>query len=340
MVIYADVLVCINLFVNFFLLRVTGLCLRMQVQYKRLLVGALIGGLYALVLLVPSLSLWIQLPMHIGCLCIIVAVSFSLHSVRGFLKICFTFFGVNFAFGGAMLAIWLLFQPKGMLYQNGTVYFDISISVLIITTLACYIFFSVLFWITKRRVPDQHIYTAALTYQDKTVYVRALLDTGNSLSDGFSNAPVCIGDAAVLRKLAPEPILAFLEQKDLNLSPKQGIRVIPYRSVDGSGVLRGFVLDSIYLPSEHLLVRKPVLVQSRTPFDRDDYTVILSQQFFERGEKHYVTEAEAPVDENQTPVVPRKSVLHKRGAYLTGAAVKGSRNTSAAKTFGRRRGSS
>lgn len=284
LVIYADILIVINLFVNYFLLLITKLLLRASVRRIRLLCGALLGGLYSLILFAPEMPFALMLVLHLTAVGIIVAVSFPIHTVKAFFKAYAAFLAVNFGFGGAMLAVWLLFRPSGMVYQNGAVYFDISIQVLLCSTVLCYLLLSLLFYLLKRKAPDNRLYTAVLQNGDKSVQVTALLDTGNTLSDGFSDTPVLVASERVMQKLASADAQDFL-RGDM---PKQdtALRLIPYTTVQGGGVLRGIVIDRVLLPKERISVEKAVLVQSAAGFDTGEYEVLLGNNFFERGEKH------------------------------------------------------
>ena len=46
---------------------------------------------------------------------------------------------MNFIFAGLMLAVWLVFKPSGMVYNNAAVYFDIDVKLLVLSTVVCYV---------------------------------------------------------------------------------------------------------------------------------------------------------------------------------------------------------
>lgn len=284
MVIYADILLVLNLFVNYFLLLITRRLLRVAVRRRRILCGAFLGSLYSLVIFIPQMPVWCNVLCNIAAVSAIVAVSFPIHSVKAFFKAFSAFFVVNFAFGGAMLAIWLVFRPNGMVYQNGTVYFNVRIEILLCSTVCCYAVFSLLFYIVKRKAPDNRLYTVVLEYQNKSVQTKALFDTGNSLTDGFSNTPVLVTTDRVMRKLVTDEIFAFLNG-EIPAKQNVSLRVIPYTTVNGSGMLRGLIIDRAYLPKEGIFVKNPILAESTGQFDTTEYEVILSNYFFERGVK-------------------------------------------------------
>ena len=287
LVIYADVLVVINLFVNYFLLLITKRLLRVSVRRVRILCGAILGGLYSLILFAPKMPIALTLLLHTAAVGMIVAVSIPVHTLKAYLKAYAAFFAVNFGFGGAMLAVWLVFRPNGMVYQNGAVYFNISIQVLLLSTVLCYILFSVIFFLLKRKAPDNKLYSVILQNGDKSVHTNALFDTGNTLTDGFSDTPILIATEHILNKLTNEETRAFL-RGDTPQIQNTAFRLIPCATVHGNGILRGIVIDSATLPQAGVTVRKPILVQTVERIDTTEYDVILSNQFFERGEKSRV----------------------------------------------------
>ena len=76
MVIYADILVVINLFVNYFLLLITKRILHVCVRRIRILCGAVFGGLYSLIIFAPALPLAVTVLFHMAAVGILVLISF------------------------------------------------------------------------------------------------------------------------------------------------------------------------------------------------------------------------------------------------------------------------
>lgn len=282
MVVYADVLMVTNLFVNYFLLSATKLLLRAQTSRKRLVLGALIGSVYALAIFLPSLPVFVTAFMNLAASALMVLASFSLQNKRVLLKAFFAFFAMNFAFAGAMFALWLFFRPNNMIYQNGTVYFDIDIKILIGTTVLCYLLLTCFSCVLRKRAPDNMLYDVEITNAGKTVCAKALLDTGNALTDGFSDTPILVISHRLTKKLAPAALQAFFEADAVPFTSKD-IRLIPYTSVGREGVLKAFYAQSIRVPQKNYTLNHILLAQSKTDFTSTEYEVLLCSDFFERG---------------------------------------------------------
>ena len=77
MTVYADVLVMVNLFVNYALLLCSSLILKNRISNLRLLAGAAIGSAYGLVIFLPEIPIYFELPMRIAVSAAIVLTSFG-----------------------------------------------------------------------------------------------------------------------------------------------------------------------------------------------------------------------------------------------------------------------
>ena len=239
-VVYVDVLFTLNLFVNYLLL-LSGACLlREKAKRWRLLLGAALGAVYSLIIFAPELR-------HFG-------------------KLTACFLAANFIFAGFMMGIWLLFRPKGMVYQNGAVYFDISVTVLIVTAIVCYgltVLFSKLF---RRHAPENRIYTLQVELDGCRLCTQALLDTGNRLSDCFSDTPVILLEYARVKTLLPPELRSFFRERPsaLHAPPEAaslGFRLIPYHTVGGTGLLPAFRPEKVIISDAHMqFEKKDVLI--------------------------------------------------------------------------------
>lgn len=290
MVVYVDVLVALNIFVTYFLLLCTRGLLRKTVKRRRLALGAVLGGLYALIIFVPELSDILSVLLNIAACCLIVLAAIPVHTFREFLKAFGAFLVVNFAFAGLMLALWLSLHPKGMVYNNGAVYFNIDMKVLVLSTLACYGILSLAGFLLKRRTPDNKIYEIELCHNGKTVSAKALLDTGNALSDGFSDTPVLVAVPSVLKALLGTDLDSlFLIKKDFETESSERIRLIPFSTVGDNGVLKAVLIDKVRVPKLGLIVQHVLLAQSKEKNLSDEYSVLLSNNFLERGSYEHNT---------------------------------------------------
>lgn len=251
-VVYVDVLLALNLILNYLLL-LSGACLlRQSVRRWRLLAGACLGAIYSLVIFLPELPAPASVLLKaLFCITIVLA-AYPVRGFRHFVRLTACFLTANFVFAGAMMALWLLLRPKGMVYQNGAVYFNISVPVLILTAAVCYGLLTLFARILRRRAPENRIYSLQIELGGKALRTRALLDTGNSLSDCFSDTPVILLEYACAQQLLPPSLKELFKRRPSELlAPSEaaaaGFRLIPYHSVGGTGLLPAFRPDRVII---------------------------------------------------------------------------------------------
>lgn len=285
MTVYVDVLISINIFVNYFLLLLVKSILKLNVKRYRIFLGAFAGGLYSLVIFMPETPNILTLLMNLTASLSIVLISFKPKNLKLLLKAYIAFFCANFAFAGLMLALWIFFKPKSMIYNNSVVYFDIDIKILVISTVVCYCALKLIFTLIKRSSPDNKIYSITLFNKNKSVTVNALLDTGNTLRDCFTGKPVIVAEKGVIKKLFDSSVLEFFDTGQIpNTYEKSKLRLIPVNTVSNEGVLRSAVIDGITINSKNLTVNNILLAQSKTSFSNGEYSVLLNNDIFdERG---------------------------------------------------------
>ena len=244
MTVYADVLLIINLFVNYALLLCSARIMKKRVKRFRILLGAVVGSVYGLVILLPEIPKPLELIMRIAVTALIVFCTFGYTNPQKFLRCFFTFFAVSMGFGGVMLVLWLTVAPVGMVYSNGAVYFDINIGILAVSTVVCFAVISLISYFIERRAPKKSSAIVTVTVNGKSVKLNAITDTGNSLKESFSGYPVAVAEKSELQSILPKPIIDYYENLNIN-AENSGIRLIIHKTVSGTGVLPAFRPDSV-----------------------------------------------------------------------------------------------
>ncbi len=230
--IYIDVLICINLFINYFLLLAVSKFLSLPVKRPRLFAAAALGAAGSLIILVPEINLFLSFFMKLILSVAIVLVAYPFYGIKQFLRELATFYIMSFAFAGFMLALWYFIAPQGLIIKNSVVYFNISPLLLIIMTVICYFLIRLINRITGRQAPENLFCKIQIDYNGKSVSCSAKVDTGNTLTEPFSNAPVAV--------VCEECIAALIPPED---SGK--IRFVPFQAISGSGLLPAFKPDKL-----------------------------------------------------------------------------------------------
>jgi len=165
-------------------------------------------------------------------------------SKRGLLRIGLIFFAVSAAFGGAVFALSLL---GGSPAPPGQLFLPVNLRVLLITFALCYLVMKLVFSRLGRDVGGQ-LFKIEITRRGRSVTCTGLLDTGHSLTDPITSAPVVVVEMEALLPLFSLEAMALLKGslspvellRDLDGTPdEKSFYLIPYTSV---GVPHGFLL--------------------------------------------------------------------------------------------------
>lgn len=253
-VVYVDVLICVNLFINYFILLATSKFLHLKVKRIKLILGSTLGAVYSLYILFPQAnaiaSLLIKLVMSIT----IVLVSFGFPSVRDFVKITACFYSINFVFCGIMFAIWYAFSPNGFIMNNGVMYFNISPMFFIFATALSYVIIRIIQRFNGNRMPSQIFCDVLIEFEGRSTTVKSKIDTGNTLVEPFSNLPVIVVEYKYIEDIIPNEMKEFIITGSIEkLDGGNWIskcRLVPFKTVSENGLLPAFRPDKIKIMRE------------------------------------------------------------------------------------------
>lgn len=248
MVIYADVLVSFNVLITYILLVAVRVSLKIPTNKWAVIFASVIGGFSSLVIFFDDINIIASVAFKLICACVIVSVAFLPRHIKTFLKIYVVFFLVSSLFGGAVYAIQVTLNPQNILYYNGIIYFDMSISYLVGCVLCVYgTFLLADYFITKHNSKGDKC-EISVTYNDNIVTLSALVDTGNTLTDGMSGKPVIVIELSAVSPLFSREEFMFFKSNDYSNIPEsmsKTIRLIPCKAVTGESLLLAFQPDLV-----------------------------------------------------------------------------------------------
>ena len=289
-VIYVDVLVAINVFVTYLLLAAAVLFSAVQAKRWRLLIASVLGGAASLLIFLPPLHWTLLALMRIAISALIVCTAFGFGSWRRVLRCYAAFFGVNFAFAGIMLALWLTIRPDGMFYQNSVVYFDVSLLTFILLACLSYAVVRGVVLLLRRRHPGNCACEVVIHVAGQSITLPAFYDSGNRLCDGFTGAPVIVVEYAALRGFLPEGLHSFFQGEHglPDIPPehpwRSRVREIPFHAMGHQGLLPAFRSDRVTARAgDKAQVTQNAIVAVTTDSLSDGaYSVILQSSMLER----------------------------------------------------------
>ena len=241
MVIYIDCVFLLNSLIDGLLLYFTGYLAGVERRIGRLLAAALLGGGYAAAVFSPVGPVLSFAPVHVAAGAALLFVAYG----RGqrFGRLLLVFWGVSCALAGVVLAcgIWCRTQ----LYHGGAYLLPVRFTHLAAGAALC---FFCLYWFSRgtlRHRMNGEIVKASCEVEGRTVLLRVLLDSGNTLSDTLTGAPVLVAEGAAFLDLWPPEARPYLTDDYLRrpelaleklaaLEQKPQLRLLPYRSVGTS----------------------------------------------------------------------------------------------------------
>ncbi len=240
-VVYADMLVALNWLIDFLLLSAAACFLHIPTVRWRVVTGALIGGVYALVLLLPPFPVVIRLLLDAGVASLMAVVAFPRSKKRVLVKRVAVFFLISTMFSGMVSLLCSHTIGEYAQTNNGHVYADISPLMLTVFTAVSYVLVRVFERITNRRMPKHGEYRVTIQDEGTEYEVCALFDSGMHLREPFSGAPVMVMERK--HGVLPNDIREALDGN----KPHPRVRWIPYRTVSGEGLLPAFRPRSVHV---------------------------------------------------------------------------------------------
>lgn len=258
---YIDSVFILQLLINLYLLSLAGQILRRTATRRRIWLGAAAGaGMNCLVLLLPVFAVGVRLllsavPVSMCMMCL----TYRIYGVRRLFKASLVMASAGFFLGGVM--IWILNRLRLVMKGSGGLFLTLAAG-----TVSYLILRALLLRLMRKR--EESLRTVCFYVPDlgQEIRVRALVDTGNHLTDPISGAPVSIISKKTARCLAS----CLLQEK---------FHAIPFESVGKDrGILCAYELPEIAIEEAgYTLKREHVIIAvcDAGISERSEYQMIL-----------------------------------------------------------------
>ncbi len=286
-VIYIDVLIAVNLFINYFMLTATAKFLYIKTTKLKIIVGSSLGAIYSLYMLLPPHNFVVSLAIKLIMSSTIVWVSLCNPKSSIYLKALLCFYSINFAFLGSMFAMWCFFEPRGMYMKNNVVYFNVSPIILLVSTVVSYFIIETVNKIVGGSKNETTFCEIEIKLLGKIFCVTAKIDTGNTLRETFSGLPVVVVCRSVIKEIVPEVAFSisdiYREKNDLDkvyYDVGNKMRLIPFSAISGNGILPAF--KSEYIIVKNINVKREAYI-AICPDNtlKDEFTALIGPELIE-----------------------------------------------------------
>lgn len=255
---YIDVLFLTNFMMDSLLLLAVKKVMKCPVNNGRVYLGSTIGAILTCLLVVFPLPAILKILVgYVGINCLMIRTGLNLQWGRGFWKAFGLLYVAAFLTGGILQALrpWI---------RTGSIFFAVAVA-------AYYLLCGIWQCLLRMGRRQAQICEVVLHIGEGTYRVRALVDTGNGLTDPLSGEPVSVLDSDCAGQI-------FGEERE-----NTGIRYIPYCTVGGEGVMPVFRAEQMEVclmeGDEKIRMQRPVIgICEGKISEREDYQMILNPE--------------------------------------------------------------
>ncbi|MDR1558971.1 MAG: sigma-E processing peptidase SpoIIGA [Clostridiales bacterium] len=262
--VYADVVFLINFAMDLLILLLAGKLAGRRAKLWRLALGALImSASYCAITFVSSLHIFYHLLSTVIMLMIGIWTAYAPPNLVILFKLALFSYLSAFLIGGICMGLFYTSQFSDIIGIITNISVNFSVPVLIGSVGAFYILFRFgSRWLEARALKRQVCMVVRIFFEDRDLELNALVDTGNSLRDPLSHAPVIVAEFDSVKAFLPDSVkLLFYEKQENNLrnlldsAHTDGfsgrLRMIPYESLGKqNGLLIGFRPDKVEITRE------------------------------------------------------------------------------------------
>ncbi len=259
-VIYLDVLAIVNFAANYVLLWAAGRLTRVYSAGWRLALGAAFGTLYLLVLFFPPAAAAAGVGGKFLFSLLMLLIAFAPLARLAFIRLMGYFYFSTVLLAGITYAAFWLTRSAVPYWVDGLTVAQTDLQwwvlALAISLLAG---FGLYGWglVQKRRWQESLYVSLDICFDVECIRVKALLDTGNELTDPLSGKPVAVVEYPAIRAILPAEIRRIFDagrEEDLEYVSEclaesawlHRFRLLPFASLgQARGVLLGFRPDRV-----------------------------------------------------------------------------------------------
>lgn len=248
MYIYLDILIIINVYINYFLILTTSKLTHTKLNRWRSIISALVGSCFSLLIFFPKLNIILLTIIRILSAVLIIFIAFNERNIKALIKKSGILFLVSFLFAGIEYGLSLFSSKNSILFFNSVMYVNISLLTLIISTIISYIVVSLFRYILDSSNETDKDYKVIITLNNKQAVVKAKSDSCNNLIDVFTGKPIIICNSRSIESIYEKEYLTeILSDNYKEQSIRQGWRIVPYNTISSSGLLRCFKPDNVLI---------------------------------------------------------------------------------------------
>ncbi len=206
MIIYVDLLILINFFIDMLILIGTSVLLKRKTSFIRIIIGAFIGSISCLLLFYihDNITLLVY-KLLISMLMII--ISFKYNSFRYFKDNLIWLYIISIVLGGSIYLV-----NDNISLKNNALVFNkngMEINLILLLVLSPFIIYKYITQNRRREIVYSNYYDISIYYDNEVINDIGFLDTGNNLKDPFFSRPIILINKSLMRKKVNTFLIPF-----------------------------------------------------------------------------------------------------------------------------------
>lgn len=268
MTVYIDIVILENLAMNYIILIATALIGKYDIKIARNMIASTVGGIYAIINYMIKFSVIQNLIFKIAVSVLMIIITFGVYNIKSLVKQLFLFYLVSFTFGGAAFMLLFFLKPEDIIFKNGHLVGTYPIKIALLGGIVGFSIIAITSNIIKdRRKIKSMLCDMEISYNNKSIKLKTMIDTGNLLKDPITQNDVIIVEKNSLRGLVDDEILNHIEDilkgkwlEDSKIHNYK-LKLIPFSSLGNeNGLIIGFKPEYIKVYDEVEKVRNDVIV--------------------------------------------------------------------------------
>lgn len=294
MTVYIDIIFLENLFMNCIILFATAIILKKPIKILRILISSGIGSAYAIIIYTSKLQIYSNVFFKIALSAVMSYIAFQPNKMRTFLKSLMIFYLTSFTFGGVTFALVYFIKPENILFENGTLIGVSPIKIILTGGIIGFIIITISFKNIKGKLTKKDMLCdITVLLNDKKTQVKAIIDTGNFLSDPITKMPVVVIEKEKLVGVLPSDVIEntmnFINGKDVEMGDYLSkIRIIPFKSLGKeNGLLLGIKADGVIINHQGTdsFIENAIVGIYEGKLTNNAYSALIGLNILEKGDK-------------------------------------------------------
>ncbi len=243
-VVYIDVFFAINFFMDFIILLIARKLLKPQTTIIRCFLAALAGAALSCIITVKSFkSVIMQKIFTYGVISTVMAViGYPIKSMKAYVKCILCIYAVTIALAGTVNGLYYFTSVGRFMYEGIN-----FIRFIFITAVAYFITDFLVKYIKSRwkNTGKNDIYNVTLVFNDKSIKLKGLYDSGNSLTEPIGGQPVHIAEYDKI-----QPLIKGVSADNTK------IRLVPYKALGTDmGILKAIEIDMVQIEVDGEIIK-------------------------------------------------------------------------------------